>query len=52
VGFRPFLVQVLQEDEEAAREALKPLLEEPEPIDEETLARLAEEAAEPEDTQE
>lgn len=50
VGFRPFLVRVLQEDEARARDALRPLTEESEPIDEETLARLAEEAGEPENT--
>lgn len=43
-GLRPFLIRVLEEDEERAREALRPLTEGIEPIDEETLAKLAEEA--------
>ncbi|HEY3375123.1 MAG TPA: DUF2007 domain-containing protein [Candidatus Aquicultor sp.] len=44
IGIRPYLIRVLEEDESRACEALRPLLETTEPIDEETLAKLAEEA--------
>ncbi len=40
----PIVFQVLEDEVDAAREALAPLIEGTQPIDEETLARLAEEA--------